>query len=326
MPNWVRNRITFQTKEDAEKFKKITCRKNGEISFEKLIPQPKILTELDPFQSGFAKTGFSAIQALEALWVLALRSRVKTPAELGLRYFKQGNNLLDESRFDFPSWIRAWRTTQPGPHSYANDYASLLNALLSETFHDFSKGLGQQGEFHLTEERALELGRGGLKARQLYGTDEWYNWRLNNWGCKWDASNIEWTSDFTVEFETPWCWPNEWFERVLHHGDFHDSFTLDYADEDIGSNLGSVIAYPDDNGINVSRHEDETVRERVDFAYELWGYSSEEEIWTSSENTQGYYPASDVFDSVEPSDLNPETYFDFAKKRLLRLRDVYKEE
>lgn len=324
MPNWVRNRITFETEEDAEEFKKLTCRKDGKVSFGKLIPQPRILNELSPFtsESNFAKTGFSARDALEALWLLALRSGIKTPAELGVRYFKKGEDLLSESNFDFSSWIKVWRRIQPGPHSYTSDYASLLNALLSETFYDCSKDLGQRGEFHLTEERALELGRGGLKARQLDAADDWYDWRLNHWGCKWDANNTEWTSDLTVEFETPWCWPYEWFDTLLHRGNFHDSFTLDYADEDIGANLGSVTAYPNDKAISISLHKDETERERADFAYDLWGYSTEDEIWVNSENAQGYYAPSDLFDIVKPSNLEPETWFDFAKKRLLRLADV----
>ena len=49
---------------------------------------------------------------------------------------------------------------------------------------------------------------------------DWYNWRIKNWGCKWDASEV----DFTMidkepckgiyTFTTPWSPPMKWLETV----------------------------------------------------------------------------------------------------------------
>jgi hypothetical protein len=52
-----------------------------------------------------------------------------------------------------------------------------------------------------------------------YGASNWYDWRKNNWGCKWDAnpedSFITHREDgFTVDFVTPWCPPDNWFASV----------------------------------------------------------------------------------------------------------------
>ena len=42
---------------------------------------------------------------------------------------------------------------------------------------------------------------------------EWYSWRLENWGCKWDASDVTFMYDHNDEvmlscfFNTPWSPP-----------------------------------------------------------------------------------------------------------------------
>ena len=47
-----------------------------------------------------------------------------------------------------------------------------------------------------------------------YGTDNWYDWAIRNWGCKWDASmsdSIE-DDDYEFRFETPWSIPEEFIK------------------------------------------------------------------------------------------------------------------
>ena len=57
------------------------------------------------------------------------------------------------------------------------------------------------------------------------GLPEWYNWRVLNWGTKWDASEVEKVLDqpdyvagmalVTYSFVTAWSPPLEWLKRVL---------------------------------------------------------------------------------------------------------------
>ena len=68
-----------------------------------------------------------------------------------------------------------------------------------------------------------------MDSTMLNGPDEkqdlrWYDWRLENWGCKWDidASDVELTCDETglleCVFDTPWG-PPEGIKRVIeNHG------------------------------------------------------------------------------------------------------------
>jgi len=54
--------------------------------------------------------------------------------------------------------------------------------------------------------------------RLKYGHTCWYEWRIHNWGTKWDASDstILENSDtlFEVSFETAWAPPSPWVEYV----------------------------------------------------------------------------------------------------------------
>lgn len=72
---------------------------------------------------------------------------------------------------------------------------------------------------------------------------EWYTWRLENWGTKWNCYDFhgEWQpnapTNYSLEFYTAWNAPTKFFERVSK--DYPDlTFVLDFADEG-GAFLGS---------------------------------------------------------------------------------------
>lgn len=57
------------------------------------------------------------------------------------------------------------------------------------------------------------------KNKRLYGAEDWYRWRIDNWGTKWDASStyVQQLDDtnFNVQFNTAWSPPIDWFEKVI---------------------------------------------------------------------------------------------------------------
>jgi len=99
-----------------------------------------------------------------------------------------------------------------------------------------------------------------------YGRTNWYDWQMSSWGTKWDACdpNYDYESK-TLDFQTAWCCPEKIISRMAEM--FPDlSFDGYFADEDIGSNAGTI-----DNGV-VNWEEGE---EALSIAKELWGITEE---------------------------------------------------
>lgn len=99
---------------------------------------------------------------------------------------------------------------------------------------------------------AIELGKQYLDNIARYGHDTWYNWRLVNWGTKWNAYECLMTDENTVEFQTAWSGvPNLMSDVVAMFPNI--DFEYLYADEDCGYNVGCgfscdgelIMEYPD---------------------------------------------------------------------------------
>lgn len=97
-----------------------------------------------------------------------------------------------------------------------------------------------------------------LSLEKLYPQPEdigegWYDWRVNNWGTKWDLNdvNIEDQGEcFTVNFETAWGPPLEAFEKISK--DFPSlSFELSYQEP--GMDFCGKATY--ENGIDENYSE-----------------------------------------------------------------------
>ena len=84
----------------------------------------------------------------------------------------------------------------------------------------------------------IKLGKKYLRNISKYGYKDWYNFRCDKWGTKWNSSEAEWIADDCVEFETAWgfCYPivqkiSEMFPDV--------AIEFSYSDEDCSSNTGT---------------------------------------------------------------------------------------
>jgi len=70
-----------------------------------------------------------------------------------------------------------------------------------------------------------------------YGTDNWYDWAVNNWGTKWNAYDVNPMSENQIQFSTAWSTPTILMERLsMINPDVE--IEVSYADEDTGSNVG----------------------------------------------------------------------------------------
>jgi Ferredoxin-like domain in Api92-like protein len=107
----------------------------------------------------------------------------------------------------------------------------------------------------------------------------WYEWRVNNWGCKWDVSDVYFENqaeEDSIEFSfcSPWGPPNEAF-RAWAEADGRVEFNLEYWEPGIGF-VGSAT-YDGDCYFEeyVDCNQDEAEYKRI--ASETWGYEEYEE-------------------------------------------------
>lgn len=71
------------------------------------------------------------------------------------------------------------------------------------------------------------------RLKKLYGADNWYDWRCQNWGVKWNASESGFYKrgdDWIVSFQTPWGPPIEFLKRMSRQFS-KITFILQFADE-----------------------------------------------------------------------------------------------
>ena len=62
-----------------------------------------------------------------------------------------------------------------------------------------------------------------------FGHDNWYDWRCENYGTKWDADSDNYGDDY-IHFETAWSPPLPWLQKVAK--DYPElTFRLDYSEE-----------------------------------------------------------------------------------------------
>ena len=110
------------------------------------------------------------------------------------------------------------------------------------------------------------------------GDQDWYNWRIDHWGVKWDISSPyiidEGTSYITFEFTSPWGPPVEAFYTWAreHEG---VEFNLDYFEpgvQFVGSAIYQDECFDDDcvaGNVNHGMYKE--------MAFDLFGYEEEPE-------------------------------------------------
>lgn len=82
----------------------------------------------------------------------------------------------------------------------------------------------------LTDEEQAALAKTGFS--------NWYDWSVANWGTKWNAYSQE-RDENVILFQTAWAAPLPVLAALARRYP-EARFTLEYADEDLGSNAGIV--------------------------------------------------------------------------------------
>ena len=115
--------------------------------------------------------------------------------------------------------------------------------IITQEEYDIQEEYIAKGEF-TESEKSFGLSRGltqelAKKYKKKFGYTDWYDWQVNNWGTKWNPSEVYWgeTNDF-VSFNTAWSTP---FPILLKLSKKFPKakFIIEYADEDFGYNVGT---------------------------------------------------------------------------------------
>ena len=79
----------------------------------------------------------------------------------------------------------------------------------------------------------------GKRERELYGSNNWYDWSVANWGTKWNAQYSSLNNKNTLWFDTAWSCPIPVLDKLAEICCINDvRFEGEWADEDCGCNVG----------------------------------------------------------------------------------------
>lgn len=129
-----------------------------------------------------------------------------------------------------------------------DDYEKIIDKLTTDNEVDFNNIIPMPDYIY--------KGNLGPEERRLYGENNWYDWSINNWGVKWNASNTYVLND-GIYFDTPWSGVPELMHELSQ---MFPNSTIEYkfASEDMFMNTGKFIF----NGENIQG------------GYHNWNYGS----------------------------------------------------
>lgn len=117
----------------------------------------------------------------------------------------------------------------------------------------------------------------GVRERELYGNNNWYDWSVANWGTKWNAYGFDPNTDYSKEkelkFLTAWSAPHPVIAKL---SEMFPSVKLEHewADEDIGMNCGRHVYY---DGERIEEYYPESEMNRLEFAASVLDIQLEED-------------------------------------------------
>lgn len=206
-----------------------------------------------------------------------------------------------------PNWCNNYLTVEGDPKQLAEFKSKSLVKANHGSFEDYDftfEGLfptphelleetapsHYSGDENDTE--AIKAFRAKMKDLEYkYDYTNWYDWRVNYWGTKWDASEShiidESDGHITVEFDTAWSPPEMWVRYVstlFPDLKFRLSFTepgmgfagVFYKTKDMDDVINGEIAYEDKSGALV----------RWNAEKERWAYTDTGEVI----DDENFYP------------------------------------
>jgi hypothetical protein len=258
MPNWVYNSLTDVPKEVYEKYKS----EENDFDFNKIIPEPEEITNtVVGSYSDIAKKVYTYKNLynkddayLKYDSQNPLRDEVKSFADRNIENVsklvmnnpdRSLNDLLGE---DKNKWIK----------DHHDNYVSFFGTKLynecsndemlaaTDKYIDYQEDLFKQrkewksnniisdsSEVYKKYDSLEDMGKKLVELKEKYGYDNWYEWRLRNWGTKWNAQEVNYEEEGgLLQFDTAWSIPYPILAKVAQD---NPEVNIDgYSEEETG--------------------------------------------------------------------------------------------
>lgn len=189
MPNWSRNTLKVSADYRADVFSFIKSQESL-FDFNKIIPMPEELDLPDSSLGGVGEAALYGVDIEEVLERVQFKKAGIVTREQLLAHL-ESNEELTYTADDHP----------------ANEMFGIKAGEILPVIRNADKI------------EALELGERYYLNRLKYGAKTWFYWRAQNWGTKWNASEVELsehheTGEPVIWFETAWAPPMPIIEKL----------------------------------------------------------------------------------------------------------------
>jgi hypothetical protein len=127
----------------------------------------------------------------------------------------------------------------------------------------------------------------GKELIEKFGSDNWYDWRLQNWGCKWDIDDREGRPTHSsaelicFDFQTPWGPP----ERAIHTLSLKfPNLTFFLAHYEMGCGFAGEMKVKNGESKGAYYDSEKDVDSFKQYVSERWGMEFDEEEETVDSN------------------------------------------
>ena len=225
MPNWAYNKITAKTDEDFNALCKKFLDKNENLDFNTIVPMPDTIKNT----TGISKTEHMGMIAYILTHnpdgsVIALNT--KNDVISAIDAHNQGDGQLAEDMTD-------------------DDFCAIIESSKRQDDLEWNKQQWDrlpdfnEGRSYFTEAENV------LYNMLHYGVTNWYDWSINNWGSKWNASSTDVNKlERSIYWETAWSPTVEIAQNMSKV--CADPVYYQYAEEQFTEYVGEFIFHKGD--------------------------------------------------------------------------------
>lgn len=174
-----------------------------------------------------------------------------------------------------------------------SEIEELVNSNISKIVRENNEFNPMEPVFYSKEE-LVKYGKQAIDNIKKYGSKDWYDWSVKNWGTKWNACHTYYcTGDSnSVLFDTAWSDVRPLIKELSKQYP-NNSFEYHYSEEQIGLYAGYAV-FKNGEAIEDVRHP-EYSKEAYDESFELWGDGCKE-YYKFDEKTNTYKSIDDEED------------------------------